>query len=98
MPLVYEPAIIIAAQGRKNIYLEGNKYEYGPGHFLALFMPMAVECELVDISERQPMLGVGITLDLQRLTNLLLKMDRLDHMRRSSQGILNVSGIFCAAS
>ena len=96
VPLVYEPSIIIAAQGRKNIYLEGNKYEYGAGNFLALFMPMAIECELVDISERHPMLGVGIRLDLQRLTNLLLKMDNLDQAS-GRPGKLNSSGIFCAA-
>ena len=95
VPLVYEPAIFIAAQGKKNIYLEGQKFQYGAGSFLALFMPMALECELVDINEQHPMLGVAIRLDRQRLTRLLLKMESLDQMPPRPEKI-NSSGIFSA--
>ena len=96
VPLVYEPALIIAAQGSKNIYLEGKKYKYGAGNFLALFMPMAIECEIVNVSDKKPLLGVGIRLDRQRLTKLLLKMDGLDQTPKKPK-ILNTSGIFTAA-
>ncbi|OAD23857.1 transcriptional regulator, AraC family protein [Candidatus Thiomargarita nelsonii] len=41
IPWVYEPVLIIAAQGRKYVYLNGKRYEYSAGNFLALFMPMA---------------------------------------------------------
>ena len=96
VPLIYEPALIIAAQGKKNIYLEGNHYEYKAGTFLTLFLPMAVECELVDISEKNPMLGIAIQLDRYRLTKLLLNIDSVDQASKKLENI-DSSGIFTAA-
>ena len=96
VPLVYEPALFIAAQGRKQIYLQGKHFEYNAGHFLALFTPMAIECELIDISESKPMLAVCIRLDRLRLTKLLIKMDNLEQMPRKLK-VTDSSGIFTAA-
>lgn len=93
--LIYEPGLIIAAQGKKYIYLEGKRYEYNAGNFLALFVPMAVECELIDISEDNPMLGLCIRLDRYRLTKLLLKMDNIDQARKKPENF-DTSGIFSA--
>lgn len=95
IPWVYEPALIIAAQGKKYIYLDGERYEYSAGHFLALFMPMAIECELIDVSEDKPMLGVGIRLDRHRLANIVLKMDSMAQALTQPE-VLNTSGIFSA--
>lgn len=95
IPWVYEPAVIMAAQGRKNVYLDGQRYEYSAGNFLALFMPMAIECELVDVSEEKPMLGVGIRLDRHRLAKLLLRIDSVDQSVIKPEAISS-SGIFSA--
>lgn len=94
-PWVYEPALVIAAQGRKNIYLDGKCYEYGAGHFLALFMPMAVECELLEVNQDSPILGAGIRLDRHRLAKMLLKMDGAGHIDQRPAEV-NTSGIFSA--
>ncbi len=96
VPLIYEPILIMAAQGKKNIFLEGNRYEYNAGKFLTLFLPMAVECELVDISEDSPMLGLAIRLDRYRLTQLLLKIDSVDQAPKKPEPV-DASGIFTAA-
>ena len=77
LPWLYEPILIIAAQGKKHVYLNGKPFHYDPGHFLTVLMPMALECELREVSEAKPLLGVGIRLDLARLTQLLLKIDRV---------------------
>ncbi len=95
VPLIYEPAIFIAAQGRKSIYLEGKRYEYNAGKFLSLFIPMAIECELFDISEDHPMLGVCIRFDRYRLTKLLLKMETIDQTVKAAE-TFDTSGIFTA--
>ena len=92
---VYEPALIIAAQGRKNVYLDETRYEYSAGSFLALFMPMAVECEVLEASEEKPLLGIGIRLDRHRLAKLLLKMDSVEQTP-IKPGIMRTSGIFSA--
>ncbi len=92
---VYEPALIIAAQGEKHLYLNGKQFGYSAGQCLALFMPMAVECEMINVNEQNPMLGIGIRLDLHRLAKLLLKMDAIDQTHTSNE-ITAASGIFSA--
>ena len=77
-PQVYPPAIIIGAQGRKFVHLEGKRYEYGDGNLMALFVPMAVECEGVEASLEEPMLTALITIDLNRITKMILNMDRFE--------------------
>lgn len=77
-PQVYPPAIVIGAQGRKFVYLEGKRYEYGNGNFMALFVPMAVECEGVEASPEKPMFTAIITIDLNRITKMILNMDRFE--------------------
>lgn len=74
-PQVYEPGIVMGAQGKKYIYLEGRRYDYCAGNFMALFMPMSIECEVVEASPEKPLLGAGIFFDRNRIANLLLKMD-----------------------
>lgn len=94
-PVVYEPALIMAAQGRKHLYLNEKRYQYNAGHFLALFMPMAIECEVQDVSEEKPMLGVGIRLDRHRLAEVLLKMETVEQST-ADQSVTDTSGIFTA--
>ena len=93
--VMYEPALIIAAQGKKYVYLDGTRYEYNAGQFLALFMPMAVECEVIEASEEKPMLGLGIRLDRHRLAKLLLKMDGANPSTTEPEAV-DTSGIFSA--
>ena len=95
MSYMYEPALLIAAQGTKDIYLDGNRYTYSAGDFLALFIPMAVECALEKVSEERPLLGLGIRLDRHRLAKLLLKMDAIAQTPQKSV-VSNPSGIFSA--
>ena len=92
---MYEPALIIAAQGTKNIYLDGNRYSYSAGDFLALFIPMAVECALKKVSEDKPLLGLGIRLDRHRLAKLILKMDAVAQTPEKPV-VSSCSGIFSA--
>ncbi|KEA62446.1 DNA-binding response regulator, AraC family [Marinobacterium lacunae] len=94
-PAVYEPMLILAAQGRKNVYLEGERFEYGAGQFLALFTPMAFECELVGVTVEQPLLAIGIRLDRHRLANLLLKMESTTQGDNRAEAD-NSSGVFSA--
>jgi AraC-like DNA-binding protein len=92
-PLVYEPGIIIGVQGRKNIYLEGRRYDYCAGDFLAIFVPMSVECETPEASPEKPLMGAGIIIDRNRIAKLLLKMDIVEHSPAKPDEI-DASGIF----
>ena len=99
LPWIYEPMVVIAVQGKKNIYLDGNRYGYHPGQFMALFMPMVVECQLIEASPEYPLLAISIRLDRHRLAKMLLKMDSVEQVPDSIKPRpeeMDVSGIFSA--
>ena len=92
-PEVYPPGIVIAAQGQKSLYLDGLRYEYSAGNFLALFVSMAVECEVVEASPDKPLLAAGIPIDLNRITKMIVNIDRFEKAPlKPDNG--NASGIF----
>ena len=75
---VYEPAIMILGQGKKQSYVDGQKYDYSVGNYLSLYLPMPVEVEIVEASEKRPLLALGIKIDLVKIANILLKIDRAE--------------------
>ena len=75
--LVYEPAIFILGQGQKACYVEGEKFDYSAGRYLSLFLPMPVKVGVVEATPDNPLLLVGIKMDLIKIANILLKMDRV---------------------
>ncbi|MEZ4710254.1 MAG: AraC family transcriptional regulator [Caldilineaceae bacterium] len=74
---VYEPALLIVGQGQKRCYVDGKAYDYRAGRYLCLFLPMPVEVEVVEATPEEPLLMAGIRMDLPRIANMLLKMDRV---------------------
>ncbi len=74
--VIYEPGIAIIGQGTKACFLDGKKYDYSAGNYLSLFLPLPVEAEAVAATPDKPLLMAGIRIDLIRIGNMLLKMDR----------------------
>ena len=73
-PIVYDPGIVIIAQGRKTGYFGGRKIIYDPNHYLVLSMPMPFECE-TEGSPEEPVLGVSIGVTPATVAELLLQME-----------------------
>lgn len=71
-PVVYEPGIVIIAQGRKRAFLGGEVYTYDPRQYLVVSLPLPFECETEPAADG-PMLGLKIRIDIQVLGELLLK-------------------------
>lgn len=94
-PQLYEPYFIFIAQGRKQIVLGNNTYEYDAGHFLTTLAPMPVECQIVEACAEKPLLAIGILLDHQRMLNILMKMEQVEQSS-VKPGEMNPSGIFTA--
>ena len=92
----YKPVIVIAGQGRKHCYLEGKKFEYGAGHYLTLFLPMPIEIEMIDASPEEPFLAACVRIDLNRLADLLLRMDRVEPAAVKPGVAVSTSGIYSA--
>lgn len=77
-PALDIPAIIIVVQGKKNTYVGQDRYEYSAGNLLSMFLPMPVKAEIVEANPEKPFLAAGIALDLGRLADVLLKIERVD--------------------
>lgn len=72
-PVVYDPSIVILAQGRKRGYLGSEVFVYDADHYLVLSVPLPFECE-VEASPEQPLLGMSIRVDPALVAELLLQM------------------------
>jgi len=95
-PQVYEPCIMIGAQGKKNIFLDGKRYDYNPGNLMTLFAPMPLECELIEASPEKPLLVAIIQFDRSRISQMILKIEQAAPQISKQDTPNNVSGIFSA--
>lgn len=68
------PIIAVVAQGRKQSYIADQVFDYQAGSVIVVCCPIPVEMEIVE----DPLLLVGISVDLTRLADVLLRLDRLD--------------------
>lgn len=74
-PMIYEPSIVVVAQGRKRGYLGEEVYTYDANNFLVLSVPLPLECETIDASPEKPALAISIPVNHTTLGELLLEMD-----------------------
>lgn len=72
---VYEPWIIIIAQGSKRVYFAGDVYTYDADNYLVTAVPMPAECEIPRASAADPYLSVTIRVDSAMIGGLLLEME-----------------------
>jgi AraC-like DNA-binding protein len=77
IPVMYEPCIVIVAQGRKRGYLGDLRFVYDARHYLTLTVPLPFECE-TETAEDGPFLGMAIRIDLAVLGELMMKMNRAE--------------------
>lgn len=72
------PAIFVVGQGKKCCFVGGKKYNFQVGDVLVLFYPMAMETEILEASPDKPFLAAGVSMDLGRMANVLMQIDRVD--------------------
>ena len=76
--VTYQASIAILGQGQKACYLDDKRYDFSAGRYLSLFLPFPLEVEVIEASPDKPLLMAGIKIDLLRIANILLKMDRAE--------------------
>lgn len=92
-PENYPPIILFVGQGSKYCYVGDQTYDYSAGNLLVMFLPMPVATEIVEASPEKPFIAGGIQIDLGRLADVLLRIERSDRTF-SEPGASNPSGIF----
>lgn len=76
IPTLYEPMICLIAQGSKNCHIGENTFNYSTGDLFINFLPIPVDTEVVSASDEQPLLSVAIHIDLVKLADMVLKIER----------------------
>lgn len=92
-PALDLPAIWIIGQGRKVCYAGDQRYDYTTGNVVVMFYPMTVETEVVEASPEAPLLVAGVAIDMARMADVLLRIDRIDGAAPKPVSA-NPSGIF----
>jgi len=82
-PFVYQSGIIVMAQGRKRIYLNGQQVDYGPGRYLVQGVPLPLECE-AHSDGNLPLLGISISINPALLQELIDATPSLGQKRGDS--------------
>lgn len=72
-PQIYEPSLIIIAQGSKLARLGPRTLEYGAGHYLIQALSVPFMCETF-ATPQAPMLGVAVSIDRTVLSELVQNM------------------------
>jgi AraC-like DNA-binding protein len=73
-PVIYEPSIMIIAQGRKIGYVGGKSYPYDANNYLVVPVPMPFHCT-TEATASKPLLGLSIRVDPAMVGELLLEME-----------------------
>ncbi|CAG0960513.1 RCS-specific HTH-type transcriptional activator RclR [Phycisphaerales bacterium] len=74
-PAIYQALLIFLAQGAKEVYLEDEVLRYDADHYLALALPVPVECEILKASPKEPLLAVSLVVDPAMLAEILISLD-----------------------
>ncbi len=96
-PILYEPAILMMGQGVKIAYIGDEVYEYHPGKYLILLLPMPLEVTVPDVSPECPALMVGFRLNLSRLASVSLRLDAVDNTPIHQSQNDDPSGIYTSS-
>ena len=73
-PELYDPHIMILAQGRKKIYLGEREYIYDSEHYFVQTVPLPLNCEAI-FEEGKPLLGIVIKVSPQIIGEILFEME-----------------------
>ena len=77
-PALDIPAIWIIGQGKKLCHVGDCTYDFSAGNAVVMFYPLAVETEVIEASPEWPFLVSGVIMDLARMTDVLMRIDRAD--------------------
>ena len=73
-PALYDPHIVIVAQGRKKIFLGDKEYIYDSEHYFVETVPLPLSCEAI-IEEGKPLIGIVIKVSPQIIGEILFEME-----------------------
>src|SRR5688572_21248369 len=74
MHTVYDPALCIVVQGRKQVMLANEVYVYGPEQFLVVSVDLPVVGQVIEATPAEPYLCLKFNLDPGQLSALMMEL------------------------
>jgi AraC-like DNA-binding protein len=74
LPTVYEPALCIVAQGRKQVMLADEVYFYGPEQCLVISVDLPAVGQIIEATPAKPYLCLRLDLDPRQLSALMMEL------------------------
>lgn len=71
LSMVYDPALVLVAQGAKQVILGDEVHRYDESNYLLSAFDLPAHCQVVEASPGRPYLCVKLCLDMDRLRELL---------------------------
>ncbi|MFK4443404.1 AraC-like DNA-binding protein [Caballeronia udeis] len=83
---VYEPMLAVIAQGTKRTVLNDKVFEYRAGQYLVVSVDLPITGHVIEASEREPFLAMGMVLKPATIATLLLETTGGDRTIAESLG------------
>ncbi len=74
---VYDPAFCVIAQGRKEVFLGGDRYQYDPIHYLLVTAELPVVSHVIEASPERPYLSLVVKLDPTLVSAVMVEAGHL---------------------
>jgi AraC-like DNA-binding protein len=74
LPSVYEPALCVVAQGRKQVVLADEVYFYGPEQCLVISVDLPMVGQVIEATPAEPYLCMRLELDPGQLSALMMEL------------------------
>jgi AraC-like DNA-binding protein len=72
---IFEPSILIVAQGAKKAHYDKLTYNYNPDNYFVVTTCLPLECSVVEASQEIPFLGLRLKIDRAILCELILNLN-----------------------
>jgi AraC-like DNA-binding protein len=72
---VYTPAFCVLAQGRKEVFLGEERYQYDPAHYLLTTVELPIVSQIIEASPERPYLSIRLQLDPTLVGSVLMEAD-----------------------
>ncbi|KAF0248508.1 MAG: Transcriptional regulator AraC family protein [bacterium] len=84
LPVVYNPSLCVIVQGRKQVMLGREFYEYSVSDYLAVSVNLPVIGQVIEASKEKPYLCIQFDIVLHQLSGLVAQMGKTQHMDTDS--------------
>lgn len=85
------PAFCVIAQGRKEVLLGGDRYQYDPMHYLLATIEMPIASQVLDVSPENPHLSLRLDLDPALVSSVMVEAGYPPAQRGGSVKAIDVS-------